>query len=474
MVNETFKRKYGGKRILIAGFARSGRAALGALSGVAGYIAVYDAKAAEAIGPDTDRRVAGFGAEPYFGGAAPPADARFDMVVLSPGVPPEIAAVRAAVAAGATLTGDLDLAFDFGPALFVAITGTNGKTTTTALTGGIWKNAGRVSEVTGNIGTPVVESVMNAPTGCEFITEVSSFQLDAIEKGGFRPHIAALLNLTPDHLDRYKTMENYGAAKARVFMNQGKDDFLVLNADDAGVMALATRAAADGRGPGKILFSRKTRVEDGAFAEDGKLFVAQGGAARYLMDTADIYIPGNHNLENALAAAAMAVCGGIADDIIADTLRHFKGVAHRMELIDVIDGVRFVNDSKGTNTDASQKAIDAIADGIILIAGGYEKNADFTEFIRGFGGKVKHAVLLGETAERFAETAAANGFTDYTIVKDMDEAVRLGYRLAQPGFTVLLSPASASWDRYDNFEQRGDHFRALVAELKERVNAASE
>jgi UDP-N-acetylmuramoylalanine--D-glutamate ligase len=465
MMGEAFRKKYGGRGALIVGLGKSGRAALAALSGVAGRIAAYDAKPADALDDITRRLVAESGVEPYFGGALPPAGAFFDFVVLSPGVPPQAEAARDAVAAGAELIGDLELAYDCNAGSYIAITGTNGKTTTTALTGEMWENAGRDSEVTGNIGTPVVESAMMAPEGREFITEVSSFQLDAIRAGGFRPHIAALLNLTPDHLDRYKTMENYGAAKARVFMNQDEGDFLVLNADDAGVMALAERAFKDGRGPKQMLFSRRGRVNDGAFAESGKIYIALGGRERYLMEAADIFIPGGHNLENALAAVAMAVCGGLPDEAIADTLRRFRGVAHRMEPVTGIGGVRFVNDSKGTNTDASLKALGAIDGAIILIAGGYDKGADFTDFIRGFGGKVKRLILLGETAGRFARTAAENGFADYTIVKDMGEAVRLGYEFARPGDTVLLSPASASWDMYDNFEQRGDHFRALALEL---------
>jgi UDP-N-acetylmuramoylalanine--D-glutamate ligase len=471
MMNEAFKAKYGGASVLIAGFGRSGRAAFAALAGVAGLIAVYDAKAPEkAVPVAAGASKVGW----YFGGALPLADATFDFVVLSPGVPPETAVVQSAMEAGAALTGDLELAIDLGANKTVAITGTNGKTTTTALAGELWKNAGRDCEVTGNIGTPVTEAVLGAPEGREFIIEASSFQLEAIRTGGFRPYIAAFLNLTPDHLDRYHTMESYGAAKARLFMNQGAGDFLVLNADDAGLMSLAERVHSDGPGPRKLLFSRLARVEDGAFAKAGSVYIAQKGEARYLMEAADILIPGSHNLENALAAVAMAVCGGIPDEIIADTLRRFRGVPHRMELIDVIGGVRFVNDSKGTNTDASQKAVDAVEGDIVLIAGGYDKQADFTEFIRSFGGKVKHLALLGETAERFAETAAANGFMDYTIVRDMGEAVRLGYRLARPGATVLLSPASASWDQYDNFEQRGDHFRALVGKLKEGSHAAHE
>jgi UDP-N-acetylmuramoylalanine-D-glutamate ligase len=599
-------KKYRDKDILIVGFGKSGVAALKALTGVAARVAVYDAKECDA--GETGSEVVS-----YFGGKLPPKDERFDFVILSPGVPPGIEAVVNAVNNGATLTGDLELAYDYilgddaengGNGGFVAITGTNGKTTTTALTGEIWRKAGRASAVTGNIGTPVTETALEAAPGCEFITEVSSFQLETIHEGGFRPHIAAFLNLTPDHLDRYETMENYGAAKARAFMNQESGDFLVLNADDAGVMEIAARAYATGLASKQVLFSRRVQlidgyiylpgrtepVTDGAFSINGKIYLSSPSSSpstsrtndsanainpasstitsesaastitpdpasstitpdpaltpsscgreadrriplkeliaqnpdfaanittnfmqnpdsaanitinmqrtanceicsktdaskptpessgaiapniRYLMDVSELRIPGNHNLENALAATAMAVCGGIDDEIIAATLREFRGVEHRMELIATIGDIRYVNDSKGTNTDASSKAIDATRDGIILIAGGYDKQADFTDFIRGFGGKVRHLILLGETAGRFAATAEKIGFKDYTIVKDMDEAVNLGAGIAKPGETVLLSPASASWDMYDCFEQRGDHFRALVIGLKERIN----
>jgi UDP-N-acetylmuramoylalanine-D-glutamate ligase len=550
--------KYRNKNILIVGFGKSGIAALRALSGVAARVSVYDAKELNGENLETfaeSRKVCEVIS--YFGGKLPPKNERFDFVILSPGVPPGIEVVANAINNGAELTGDLELAYDFASPNFgrsggfVAITGTNGKTTTTALTGEIWRRAGRASAVTGNIGTPVSETALEAAPGCEFITEVSSFQLETIHEGGFRPYIAAYLNLTPDHLDRYETMENYGAAKARVFINQKAGDFLVLNADDDGVMKIAARAYASGLAVALVLFSRRAKlvdgniylpgseepVNEGAFSINGKIYLtsapvilrdpqgqdvtahtstpsscgreadrrtpAKGVTAhtstpsscgreadrrtpmkevtarthkmatslRYLMDVSDLQIPGNHNLENALAAAAMAVCAGIDDEIIAEALREFGGVEHRMELIDTIGGVRYVNDSKGTNTDASRKAIDAVSGGIILIAGGYDKHADFTDFIRAFGGKVRHLILLGETAGRFAETAEKAGYRDYTIVKNMAEAVNLGAKIAKPGETVLLSPASASWDMYKCFEERGDHFRGLVAELRENINA---
>jgi UDP-N-acetylmuramoylalanine--D-glutamate ligase len=454
VINKKFNDIYGGKSVLIAGFGKSGRAALKALHGVAGRIAVYDAKEPER---------GELPAEYYFDGSVPPENERFDYVVLSPGVPPQIPAVANAIRLGAEVTGDLELAYNLEKGRYVAITGTNGKTTTTTLTGELWRAAGIPGEVTGNIGKPVIESALEVPQGGELITEASSFQLETI--GEFRPYIAAFLNLTPDHLDRYGRMEAYGAAKARIFMNQKSSDFLVLNADDAGVMALAE----EGLQARKILFSRRGRVENGAFAEDGRIYLSDNGAARFLLNASELIIPGSHNLENALSAAAMAACAGISGEVIAETLRSFKGVAHRMELIDVIEGVRFVNDSKGTNTDASQKAVDAVTGDIILIAGGYDKQADFSGFIRGFGGKVRHLILLGETAERFADTAEREGFTNYIRVADMDEAVERAQGLAKPGYTVLLSPASASWDQYDNFEQRGDHFRGLVLRLKERM-----
>jgi UDP-N-acetylmuramoylalanine--D-glutamate ligase len=257
-------------------------------------------------------------------------------------------------------------------------------------------------------------------------------------------------------------MERYGAAKAKVFARQTEEDYIVYNADDELVAALVKDAKSK-----PFPFSRITAVENGAFLKDGRLVIADAakGGVIDLIAVEELRIPGAHNIENALAAAAIAYCGGIAPKVIAESLKSFKGVEHRLEYVASIYGVKFVNDSKGTNPDASAKAIEASDAGILLIAGGYDKQSDFRPFVRGFGGKVKHLLLLGETAERFKEEAASEGFTDATVCEDMGACVRLGLELAAPGDTVLLSPASASWDMYSCFEERGAHFKRIVEEL---------
>jgi UDP-N-acetylmuramoylalanine--D-glutamate ligase len=451
--------KYAGKRVLIIGMGKSGVAAMKAFARAGAEVTVYDAKDIEWEDKELFSRITEIGAPAYFNGAEPASDG-WDYVVKSPGVPPDLPFIRDAVANGATLVSDLDPAYELADGDFIAITGTNGKTTTTTLVGEIYRAAGTPCAVTGNIGTPVVETVSRAALGTVFITEVSSFQLEDVRE--FRPKVAAILNLTPDHLDRHGTMEDYGAAKAKVFARQTGDDHIVYNADDEAVSKLVGKAKSR-----RFPFSRTQDLETGAALREGRLVISDPGAAGEidLIAADELRIPGAHNVENALAAAAIAYCGGIEPDVIANALKTFKGVEHRMEYVATISGVKFVNDSKGTNPGASAKAIEASDAGIFLIAGGYDKQSDFRPFVRGFGGKVRHLLLMGATADRFKAEAEAEGFTDATVCEDMSACVRLGFELAGPGDTVLLSPASASWDMYACFEERGEHFKRIVEEL---------
>jgi UDP-N-acetylmuramoylalanine--D-glutamate ligase len=257
-------------------------------------------------------------------------------------------------------------------------------------------------------------------------------------------------------------MATYGAMKARITENQTQEDFLVYNADDPETVKIISQSKAS-----LMPFSRLSEPEGAAaFVRDEKIVLrGRDGAEHIICGIKELRIPGMHNLENALAAAACAFCGGIDAEVIAKVLREFKGVEHRMELAGVIDGVRFVNDSKGTNPDASKKALDAVDGGIILIAGGYDKHADFAEFIRYFGGRVKHLLLMGETKEKIRQAAEAEGFTQVTVLEDLPACVRLGFEIAKKGDTVLLSPASASWDMYKSYEERGKHFKEIVTSI---------
>jgi UDP-N-acetylmuramoylalanine--D-glutamate ligase len=455
--------KYAGKRVLVVGMGKSGSAAMKAFTRAGADVTVYDAKDIERSDEGLYAKIAELGVSGYFNGAEPGSEG-WNYIVKSPGVPPDLPFIQSAVRSGAILTGDLDPAYGFADGNFIAITGTNGKTTTTTLVGEIYRAAGLPCAVTGNIGQPVIETVGKAAPGTTFITETSSFQLE--DARDFRPRIAAILNLTPDHLDRHKTMENYGAAKARAFAAQTEDDYIVYNADDEAVSDLVRNARSR-----HFPFSRLRALKAGAMLRDGRLVLSDPGAAGEidLIAADELRVPGAHNIENALAAAAIAYCGGIAPKIIADALKAFKGVEHRMERVATIEGVKFVNDSKGTNPDASARAIEASEPGVLLIAGGYDKQSDFRPFVRGFGGKVKHLMLMGATAERFREEAEAEGFTETTVCEDMGACVRLGFELAEPGDTVLLSPASASWDMYACFEERGEHFRKIVENLEHDI-----
>ena len=459
-VSDSFIEKYRSKKILIVGMGKSGVAAMEVFADIRSDIFAYDSNSFEA----TDERLHAMIEEKCKGsflGGKIPYTAGWDYIVMSPGVPPSTPFILDAINNGAKLTGDLELGFEACDFKFVGITGTNGKTTTTTLVGEIFKAAGVESEVAGNIGRPVILCASTGKTTDEkvLITEISSFQLETIDE--FRPHIAAFLNLTPDHLDRHGSIEAYGDAKARIFEKQTEDDYLVYNYDDPEVSALVDTAKS-------VLtpFSRKFELEEGVFVKDGSIIIAdRDNGKEILLSLSELKIPGNHNVENALAAVAIAVRAGIDKKVIAKVLSEFMGVEHRMELAGEIDGVKYVNDSKGTNPEASEKAIEATEKGVILIAGGYNKNSDFHNFIKGFRGKVKNLVLLGDTANVIYETAIQEGFENVEICSDMEDCVRVATSHASVGDTVLLSPACASWDMYKSFEERGDHFKGIVREL---------
>ena len=292
------------------------------------------------------------------------------------------------------------------------------------------------------------------------ITEVSSFQLESVRR--FRPAVSAILNITPDHMDRHLSMEKYAAAKARVFMNQTRGDVFVVNRDDEAAWGLSSSCRAR-----LFPFSRRERLESGAFVSEGWITLRDGGCETRVCACRELRIPGFHNLENALAAAACAFCAGIEPEAAARALRNFGGVAHRLELVGMKRGVRFINDSKATNPDAAIKAVEAMDVGLLLIAGGYDKDASFDLFIASFHGKVKRLLLMGATAGKIRDAAEAAGFDGCVMCSDMDECVNRAFELASDRDTVLLSPACASWDMYGGFEERGEDFRRCVEALEE-------
>ncbi len=381
-----------------------------------------------------------------------------DRVVTSPGVPLTIPIIAEAYRCGVPVIGEAELAYCMTKAPFVAITGTNGKTTTTTLTGEIFKNSGRKTYTVGNIGDPISNYVMEAAPEDVFVTEISAFQLETINK--FRPAASAILNLSPDHMDRYGTMENYIAAKARIFENQRGEDFLVLNADDEQVCELGRQAQCR-----KYYFSLDKKVAQGAYAMDGGIFINDNESVIPICRIEEMGIKGPHNVQNALAATVLAYFMGVDVVSIAETLKSFGGVEHRQEFVANIDGVDYINDSKGTNTNAAIVALNAMTKPVILIAGGYDKKEDYGEFIEVVRKKVKRMVLVGATASQIEETAESQGYYNTVRVGDYDEAVKVASECAAPGDVVLLSPACASWDMFDNFEIRGQVFKDLVKRI---------
>ncbi|MEW6191728.1 MAG: UDP-N-acetylmuramoyl-L-alanine--D-glutamate ligase [Bacillota bacterium] len=449
--------KLKGKRVLVVGAGRSGIAAARFLAAKGAAVTLTDIKPEPELAP-----VTAFGVETCFG--AYPEVAGYDLLVVSPGVPLTEAPVVEARTRGIEVIGELELAYRFARAPIVAVTGTNGKTTTTALTGEIFRAAGKRTLVAGNIGVPLVAAVEDYGPEDVIVAEVSSFQLETAVF--FRPRVAVILNVTPDHLDRHRTLAEYAAAKARIFARQTAEDTTVLNADDPVVAAMAAASRAR-----VLFFSRKHNLKRGVFIQQGRAVVQQNGQLVEVCDAGTIRIPGTHNLENALAATAAATALGVPVPVIGKVLQEFPGVAHRLEFVAEIGGVRYVNDSKGTNPDAAIKALEAYPQPVVLIAGGRNKGSDFSGFAAKMKQKVRALVVLGESAGEIAAAAHAAGIEPVFKAASLEEAVYVARDAARPGDVVLLSPACASWDMFKNYEERGELFKKTVREIAGRKNA---
>jgi UDP-N-acetylmuramoylalanine--D-glutamate ligase len=380
-----------------------------------------------------------------------------DEVIVSPGVPLIIPIIKAAYEQGIPVIGEVEAAYRLTKTPFVAITGTNGKTTTTTLLGEIFKASGRGTYVVGNIGDPITNYVDQTNENDVFVTEISSFQLETIKT--FRPRAAGILNLTPDHLDRHLTMENYINAKGRIFENQTQEDLLVLNADDELVCQLGAGAISK-----KAYFSYKKEVEFGAWCLNNKLYINNGNDRIFVCCEDELGIIGPHNTMNALAALTLAYFSGVDLPVIVAVLKSFKGVEHRLEMVGCFNGVTYINDSKGTNTNATITALNAVTGPVILLAGGYDKKEDYAELMELVAKRVNHLIVLGVTANDLIRAANEKGFTAITKVENYEEAVACAKAQAKSGDTVLLSPACASWDMFDNYETRGRVFKKLVTE----------
>lgn len=455
---EEYRQELKGKRVLVVGLGKSGKAAVKALCECGAVVSVQDTSTADKLDTQFLRHMQNNKIKAWLG--TEPSDmSAYDMLVMSPGVPTDRDIVHKARESGAEIIGELELAYRLGEGSFVAITGTNGKTTTTTLVGEIFEAAGRNTSVVGNIGNPVVAASAGTTPEDWLITEVSSFQLETT--ADFRPVVSAILNLTPDHLNRHGTMENYGLTKARIAENQRPEDWLVINMDDEKAYALRKHTAA-----GIVPFSMKTEPEYGAFLDGTKITLKDTKGNKYVIcDRSDIQIIGDHNVENVLAASAVCFFAGIGTEVISRTVKAFGGVEHRIEYCGTIDGVDYYNDSKGTNVDAAVIALKALKDRVILIAGGDGKGQDFSELAEHFDGVVKALILLGRDAGIIEKCARDHGFTNIYNCRDMPECVRKAAELAEQGDRVILSPACASWDMYDNFEQRGKHFKECLKEM---------
>ncbi len=386
-----------------------------------------------------------------------------EMVVISPGVPSDAPIVTSFLGRGTPVWSELEWAWRFMDGRITAVTGSNGKTTTTTWIDDIWKRAGRTHVTAGNIGTALSEHVLNGvPSWTDVILEVSSFQLDHIDM--FRPNVALLLNITPDHLNRYQYMfENYIASKFRIFENQQPDDILIYWADDPVIRAHISESTKPD-GPRVWTFSSETAVAQGAWVRDGILMLTLNGKTEALMSIDEISLKGRHNLHNSMAAALAARANEISNDVIRESLRQFEGVEHRLELVRVLDGVRYVNDSKATNVNAVWYALDSIHTPMVLIMGGRDKGNNYSELFDQVKAKVHTIVSIGEGRDAIREQLGGVAI-NLIEAESMTDAVRQARKSARRGEVVLLSPACASFDMFENYEQRGREFKKAVHNL---------
>lgn len=446
--------EYNGKKALVCGMARSGIAAAKLLNRLGARVTLQDMKKREEISADV-LALEGEGIVLYTGANPDEIACAQDLIVLSPGIPCDLPFIAAAEEAGIEVISEVELAYRLTPCPITAITGTNGKTTTTTLTGEIMKTAYSGTAVVGNIGIPYSEEVERLTEKDWVVAEISSFQMEKAKE--FHPHISAVLNITPDHLNRHKTMDVYIAMKERVFAKQTAEDFCILNHGDEACRKMADKTAAK-----VFFFDSSETLAEGIYLNGDAIEVRWGTINETLIHVDELQILGVHNYENVMAAAAMGICAGIALDTIRTVLKGFAGVAHRIEYVATVDGVDYYNDSKGTNVDASIRAVLAMKKPIVLIGGGYDKGSSFDEWTKLFPGRVKHLVLIGVTAPKVRASAEKFGFTAISDCETFEEAVDLCREKAEDGDCVLLSPACASWGMFDNYEQRGDMFKEQV------------
>ena len=451
---------YGEKNILVLGAGSSGIGAAWVLAQLHANVVLNDYKPVE-FESSTRKKLDDAGVTIITGRQDNSLLNGVDRIVISPGIALSIPIVQEAFNRHIEVVSEVELAYDVCKSPILGVTGTNGKTTTTTLLTQVMESTGLPIKVGGNIGDSLSEAAFNMPEGGYLIAELSSYQLETIKS--FCPLGAIVLNVTPDHLARHKTMENYAAAKARIFMNQNAENFVVLNDDDPIVAAMKKDSHS------KILsISQHHKVECGAYFEGNTCYAVLDGNVISVIDTEHIHIKGAHNIENILSVIALTYALGVDVERIKRTIENFHGVEHRLERVTTIHDVTFYNDSKATNTDSVVKALDAFDKPVILLAGGHDKMTPLEDFMNVVKKNTKEVIFMGEAAERFESVATKVGVTNIHRAQSMKEAVELGYKLAEPSDIVLLSPACSSFDWYSCFEERGDDFKKCVKELEER------
>ena len=447
-----------GKKVLVFGAGKSGIGAADLLGAVGAIPVIYDGKAdldKESVIHKTSGK---YELLVYAGELPEEVVASLDLVVLSPGVPTDLPLVKSFYEKGLPVWGEVELAYRTGKGEVLAITGTNGKTTTTALLGKIMKDARPSVFVVGNIGTPYTSKALEMTDDTITVAEISSFQLETIEK--FAPKVSAILNITEDHLNRHHTMEEYIRVKELITSNQSTEDVCVLNYEDEVLREFGKHIV-----PKVVYFSSARRLEEGIFLEGDEIILCTGKEEISVVKTGELKLLGVHNFENVMAAVAMAYYAGVDMDSIRESICAFTAVEHRIEYVTEKNGVAYYNDSKGTNPDAAIKGIQAMNRPTLLIGGGYDKESSYDEWIQAFDGKVRYLVLIGQTREKIKDAAEKNGFHDIILCEDLKEAVSVCAAKANPGDAVLLSPACASWGQFDNYEQRGEMFKESVRNL---------
>jgi UDP-N-acetylmuramoylalanine--D-glutamate ligase len=451
-----------GKRVLVVGLARTGIAVSLFSAGYGAAVTATDEKP-EAEMAETAARLRAAAVKLALGAHSQEMFLEQDLIVVSPGVPAKLPALELARAQGIPVWSEIELAWRFLRGKLVAVTGSNGKTTTTSLIAHILKTAGIATLVGGNIGVPLLALVESSTDSSVTVAEISSFQLETIQE--FRPEIGVLLNLTPDHLDRHESFESYAAAKMRLFENQLDRDAAVLNADDP---EITRRMPARGH---VYWFSRQKRVAEGAFVRDGEIVFRADGAETVVVRRSEITLRGEHNLENVLAACAASYLAGAPAAAIATGVKTFRAVEHRLEFVAEVGGVQFYNDSKATNVDATLKAVEAFPGPLLVILGGKDKGSPYSPLAEPLRQRARLAILIGAAAGKIAADIGGTVPIEHAVT--LDRAVKLAAERSRPGDVVLLAPACSSFDQFENYEQRGRVFKELVARLESHSAAGA-